>query len=122
MAFVAAGSLTGMAVAIVLSVFALVSRNEATRQQAIAERQAQTSQQVTDFLVDLFNYSDPFAEPGTDLKATEILARGAERIEHHLNTQPIVQARLMAASARPTDAAAPPRSHGHAARRSDRAP
>jgi tetratricopeptide (TPR) repeat protein len=97
MAFVAAGSLTGMAVAIVLSVFALVSRNEATRQQAIAERQAETSQQVTDFLVDLFNYSDPFAEPGTDLKATEILARGAERIEHDLSAEPIVQARLMTA-------------------------
>jgi tetratricopeptide (TPR) repeat protein len=97
LAVISAASITGMIFAIALSVFAFVSRNEATRQQGIAERQAATSQQVTDFLVDLFNSSDPFAEPGTDLKATEILSRGAERIGRELNDQPIVRARLLSA-------------------------
>jgi tetratricopeptide (TPR) repeat protein len=97
LAFISAGSIAAMVIAVALSVFAVVSRNEATRQQAVAERQAATSQRVTDFLVDLFNSSDPFTEPGVDLTATQILSRGAEKIGRELRDEPIIQARLLSA-------------------------
>ena len=95
LALITAGSVVGMVFAIALSVFALISRNEATRQQARAEREAATAQQVTDFLVDLFRSSDPFAEQGADLTVKEVLARGADKIDGDLAAEPLVQARLM---------------------------
>ena len=95
LAFISAGSIAAMVIAVALSVLAVVSRNEATRQQAVAEREAVTSQQVTDFLIDLFRSSDPFVEPGTDLKATEILARGAQKIGRELQDEPVVRSRLL---------------------------
>jgi serine/threonine protein kinase/tetratricopeptide (TPR) repeat protein len=73
-------------------------RAEAAAQvaQDRAEREAETARQVSDFLVDLFEVSDPGEARGSSVTAREILDRGAQRVEQELSDQPLVQARLMA--------------------------
>jgi tetratricopeptide (TPR) repeat protein len=93
---VTSAALIGMTFAISLSVFALLSRAEADRQRLLAEREATMATRVTDFLVDLFESSDPYAESGGDVRAVDILARGAERIRLETLPDPIVEARLLA--------------------------
>ena len=85
-----------MAFAISLSVFALISRSEANRQRLLAEREATTATQMTNFLVDLFKSSDPYAEAGGDVRAVDILDRGAEQIQTESLRDPMVKARLLA--------------------------
>jgi non-specific serine/threonine protein kinase/serine/threonine-protein kinase len=60
-----------------------------------ANREAQTAQQVSDFLVDLFEVSDPSEARGNTITAREILNEGAEKIEQELRDEPLVHARLM---------------------------
>lgn len=67
------------------------SRAEAAR----ATREAATAEQVSDFLVELFEVSDPGEAGGESVTARELLDRGAERIKTELVGQPLVQARLL---------------------------
>ncbi|NIN70410.1 MAG: protein kinase, partial [Gemmatimonadetes bacterium] len=60
-----------------------------------ANSEAATAQQVSDFLVRLFEVSDPSEALGNTITAREILDRGAERIETELGDQPLVRADLM---------------------------
>ena len=60
-----------------------------------ASREAAVATQVSDFLVGLFNVSDPSEARGNTLTAREILDKGAEKIEKDLAAQPEVQARLL---------------------------
>ncbi|MGD2152227.1 MAG: serine/threonine-protein kinase [Gemmatimonadales bacterium] len=60
-----------------------------------ANNEAETAQQVSDFLVEIFGVTDPSEARGNTITAREILDRGAERIETELADQPLVQARLM---------------------------
>jgi non-specific serine/threonine protein kinase/serine/threonine-protein kinase len=62
-----------------------------------ADTEARTARQVSDFLIDLFEVSDPSVAAGSSVTAREILDRGARRVEAELADEPIVQARLMAA-------------------------
>ncbi len=68
---------------------------KATRAEKKAREEAETAQQVSDFLVELFRISDPSEAKGNTITAREILERGAERIETELSEQPLIQARLM---------------------------
>ena len=65
------------------------------RERDRANREAQAASRVTQFLVDLFEVSDPGAAQGASIPAREILDRGADRIERELGGQPELQARLM---------------------------
>ena len=67
----------------------------ALRAEATAKSEAETATQVSKFLVELFEVSDPNASRGNTITAREILDKGAERIEHELAGQPLVQARLL---------------------------
>jgi serine/threonine-protein kinase len=67
----------------------------ATQQAQRAEREARAAQEVSDFLMGLFQVSDPSEARGNSITAREILDRGAERIERELAGEPLVQARLM---------------------------
>lgn len=58
-----------------------------------AQEEARKSEQVTEFLVDLFRVSDPSEARGEALSARDILERGVERAER-LDTQPAVQAEM----------------------------
>ena len=67
----------------------------ARRAERLAEEEAEAAQQVSDFLVDLFQVNTPSEALGDTITAREILNRGAERIETELADQPALQGRLM---------------------------
>lgn len=60
-----------------------------------ASEEARASGQTTDFLVQLFNSSDPNETKGESLTVREVLDRGAARLETQLKDDPAVQARLL---------------------------
>ncbi len=79
----------------------LLGRAEKAEQQATAETfraktEAETARRVSEFLVGLFEVSDPGRSRGNTITAREILDKGAARITTELNNQPKVQATLMA--------------------------
>jgi non-specific serine/threonine protein kinase/serine/threonine-protein kinase len=67
----------------------------ATKAERKAVEEAETAQQVSDFLVRLFEVSDPNEARGNTITAREILDKGSEDIEKTLIDHPDVQARLM---------------------------
>ena len=83
------GSVFVAGVAIAVAMYALEQRNRAERETAVA-------QQVTGFLVDLFEASDPYEEVKSDLTVRDILDRGAANIDRDLQNKPELQARLLA--------------------------
>jgi eukaryotic-like serine/threonine-protein kinase len=60
-----------------------------------AEREAETATQVADFLVSIFEVSDPSEARGSTVTAREILDKGAAKIETELKDQPLVQATML---------------------------
>lgn len=70
-------------------------RDLANQARARAEVNAETAKQTTDFMVGLFEVSDPSEARGNSITAREIMEKGAERIEQELTTQPATQAALM---------------------------
>jgi len=87
---------TAAAVALVVgAVLATAGLIRATRADAETRREAETAQQVSDFLVSLFEVSDPSEARGNTITAREILDRGAQRIQTGLTDQPQVQTRLL---------------------------
>jgi serine/threonine-protein kinase len=65
-----------------------------TWQAERAEREAVRANRVTEFLVSLFSEADPDLQAGREVTATEVLARGAGRIETELDADPGLQAEL----------------------------
>ena len=89
--------LTTLAVA-ALVVFALAMGIQTRRISVEAERanqEARAAQQVSDFLVQLFEDADRGQTRGQEMTARDILERGAEKIESELREEPEIQARLM---------------------------
>lgn len=91
---VGAGAIVAIALVAGLTV-ASVSLVRARRAEALARREAETSQQVASFLTGLFRVSDPSEARGNSITAREILDRGAARIGTELADQPAVQAQMM---------------------------
>lgn len=71
----------------------------AIEQRNRAEVEAQTAEQVTEFLVDLFEQTDPDQAQNRDLTARELVDRGTERIDA-LAGEPRVQTRVLGALGR----------------------
>ena len=88
-------SIVGMLITSGLAVTAWLARNEAERQRVIAETEAETAKQTTQFMVDLFKVTDPSESRGNSITAKEILDKGVARIDTELVTQPAIQATLM---------------------------
>ena len=65
-----------------------------------ARRDAATARQVSDFVVRLFEVSDPGQARGNSVTARELLDRGAATIERDLKQQPEIQANLLATLSR----------------------
>ena len=83
----------------VLAAFAVVTAAQAgriARERDRANQEAATTKRVSDFLVGLFNVSDPSEARGGSVTAREILDKGALEIEQTLREEPDVQARLQA--------------------------
>lgn len=74
---------------------AMVGMLRAQASERIAQREAETAAQVSDFLVGLFEFSDPNEALGDTITVREVLDSGAESIRSDLADQPAVQARLM---------------------------
>ena len=70
-------------------------RDLANRARAHAVVEAETANQTTEFMVGLFEVSDPSEALGNSITAREILDRGASRIGDELLAQPAIQATLM---------------------------
>jgi len=70
----------------------LLRAQEAER---IANAEARTSEEVTDFLTGLFRVAAPGAADADSVTAREILDRGVARIRNDLTAEPVVQSRLM---------------------------
>jgi len=92
---VTCAALAGMVVTSGLAGYALIQRAAAQRQTARAQAEAETANQTTKFLVDLFKISDPSEARGNTVTAREMLDKGAARVDRELATQPAIQATLM---------------------------
>jgi tetratricopeptide (TPR) repeat protein len=90
-----AAAVVGMTITSGLAFTAYLARLEAEEQRQIAETEAETARQTTQFMVGLFEVSDPSEALGNTITAREILDKGAERIEDELTDQPGIQATLM---------------------------
>lgn len=95
LAIISTASVMGMVFAIGLATTAVIARNEADRQRLRAEQEAQTAQQTAEFMIGLFQVSDPGEARGRTITAREILVKGADSIETELANQPEIQASLM---------------------------
>jgi serine/threonine protein kinase/tetratricopeptide (TPR) repeat protein len=76
------------------AVVATTQAVRARRAERAARAEAETTRQVSDFLVDLFEVSDPRLNRGDTVTARELLDRGAARMDKQLARQPLVHARL----------------------------
>ncbi len=75
---------------------ALIGGIVTTTFQAKNARQAQAeTEEVVDFMVRLFNVSDPSEARGREVKALEILNQGAERVKEELADQPHTRIRIL---------------------------
>jgi tetratricopeptide (TPR) repeat protein len=74
----------------------------AEQQRQQAEQAQESAEQVTRFLEELFEYTDPFgtADPGaargTSITAKQLLDRGLGKVDTSFEDQPLIRARLMA--------------------------
>jgi tetratricopeptide (TPR) repeat protein len=92
---VSTASIAGFIAMAALTTFALFARQEAETQRAVAVQESATSQKVTEFLIDLFEVSDPSEARGNSVTAREILDRRADTIEQDLAGEPAIQATIM---------------------------
>jgi len=84
----------GVVAAAVVFVSLLGGLGAALWQAGIAGREAAKTREVSDFVLGLFEVSDPDAALGEDLSVRDLLLRGAERIDTELADQPDVQAEM----------------------------
>lgn len=72
-----------------------VTARRASHEAARANREAAAAREVSAFLVDLFQVSDPGRARGATVTARELLDAGAARVERELSDQPLTRATLM---------------------------
>jgi serine/threonine protein kinase/tetratricopeptide (TPR) repeat protein len=85
-----------VAVALILGIVGTsVGLVQARRQAERADREAEAARQVSSFMTDLFEVSDPGEARGNEVTARELLDKGAERISSELADQPLLRARMM---------------------------
>ncbi len=83
---------------LLIAAFAVVMSFQAeriARERDRANNQARIAHQVSEFLVSLFEVSDPIQGQGKDVSARQIFDQGSQRIASELRDQPEVSAALM---------------------------
>ncbi|MDH4197968.1 MAG: serine/threonine-protein kinase, partial [Candidatus Aminicenantes bacterium] len=83
----------GLIAVFVLSVFKYTVDLRRERRLALQARDEATN--VVDFLVNLFEVSDPGEARGNTITAREVLDKGAREVERGLENQPLTRARMM---------------------------
>jgi len=94
----APGVSVALAALALLASFAImqgVQLRHITRERDRADREAAAARSVSDFLVNLFQVSNPSEARGNSITAREILDQGRIRIETSLTDQPDLHARLL---------------------------
>jgi serine/threonine-protein kinase len=71
------------------------ARREAVASSAVAEQNVRDAAAVTDFLVDLFQESDPNFNGGREPTASELLERGTRELDSTLRDQPAARVKLL---------------------------
>jgi len=88
------GGVIALLTLILFAIAMTIQSGRIRREAERAERAAVAERQVSDFMISLFDRSDPTVSHGVDLTAREVLDAGAERIEK-LHDQPRTQAAFM---------------------------
>ena len=70
-------------------------RDAVAAQRARAEAERDRAESISSFLMGAFRVSDPSENRGNEIKAREILDRGAQRIDAELSGQPATQAAML---------------------------
>ncbi|MGB0132339.1 protein kinase domain-containing protein [Dokdonella sp.] len=91
--FAAFGVVLALAVAFTWQL--AIERNRALKAESEAITQARTAEQVSEFLVSVFDVSNPRSKQDRTISAREVLDQGAERIDAELADAPKVKARMM---------------------------
>ena len=94
LAAIVAASVVGCVAFAGLALSAFLQRNEAERQRRLAEQKTLTAERTADFMISLFQVSEPSEARGNAVTAREILDRGARQIEQSLREEPQVRADL----------------------------
>lgn len=81
-------------------VFMTTARNRAVRARQQSTADAETARRATEFLVELFEMSDPANSRGKTVTVLEMLAAGERRLRAELHDQPAIRATLMDAIGR----------------------
>jgi serine/threonine-protein kinase len=77
-----------------LTIGMAVQSRRAARAAQLAEKEAATARQATEFLVEMFEAANPEKAAGRQITARELLDNGASRLESELIDQPLVRATL----------------------------
>ena len=94
----AVGVSVAAAIAVLILAFAAVMTVQSVRLQRALEQttlERNRAEQVSDFMVELFESANPEISGRSDVTAAEILASGAERLQEDLANQPDLRARLL---------------------------
>jgi serine/threonine protein kinase/tetratricopeptide (TPR) repeat protein len=94
---------TAAAIVVLLAVGVVVlsvQANTIARERDRANDEALTARATTEYLVDLFEITDPSETRGKNITVSELLARGAERLTTGLQDQPLVRAKVIDAIGR----------------------
>jgi serine/threonine-protein kinase len=89
--------LAGSGVLVLSAVFVLrlvQERDRALQAEAVAQQEAATTRQVSDFMISLFEGADPNIAGRQDLSAATLVDKGRERIDADLKGQGAVQAAM----------------------------
>ncbi len=90
-----ASAITIMALLAGFSVVTYLQARDIARQRDAVAIERNRAEQVSSFLVELFELSDPSQSRGNELKARELLDVGARRIDGDLKSQPATKAMLL---------------------------
>lgn len=88
-------ALAFLALLIGFAVTTYLQNDRIVRERDIATAQRTRAERVSTFLVDLFRRADPTEARGREITASEILDRGARRVEGELVQEPETQATLL---------------------------
>jgi serine/threonine-protein kinase len=91
---VVALGMTALWLLVAFSVTMALQASRIAEERDRANREAATAEQVSEFLIDLFEVADPDTAEGSTVTARELLDRGADRVSAELSNEPEVQAAL----------------------------
>ena len=84
-----------VAMLVAFSILVSLQAARLARERDTAQQERDAAEEVSSFLVSLFELNDPSRSRGETVTARELLDRGAMQVESGLASQPVAQARLM---------------------------